>query len=48
MITIDEHRVCYDGNLEPHVHFFCKKCEKVYDFMEEQVPPSATRVCPRA
>lgn len=38
MITIDEHRVCYDGNLEPHVHFFCKKCEKVYDFMEEQVP----------
>ena len=27
MITIDEHRVCYDGNLEPHVHFFCKKCE---------------------
>ena len=38
MITIDEHRVCYDGNLDPHVHFFCKKCEKVYDFMEEQVP----------
>ena len=21
MITIDEHRVCYDGCVEPHVHF---------------------------
>ena len=26
MITIDEHHVCYDGNIEPHVHFYCKKC----------------------
>ena len=31
MITIDEHRVCYDGNTTPHVHFYCKKCGKVLD-----------------
>ena len=23
MITIDDHRVCYDGVTEPHAHFFC-------------------------
>lgn len=28
MITIDDHRVCYDGITEPHAHFFCKRCEK--------------------
>ena len=30
MITIDEHRVCYDGNIEPHVHFYCKNCGKYH------------------
>lgn len=34
MITIDEHRVCYDGNTTPHAHFFCRKCEKIYDLMD--------------
>lgn len=38
MITIDDHRVCYDGNTAPHIHFFCKECGKVYDLMEEPVP----------
>ena len=38
MITIDDHRVCYDGNTEPHVHFFCKQCCKVYDLMDEPMP----------
>ena len=38
MITIDDHRVCYDGNTEPHVHFFCKHCCKVYDLMDEPMP----------
>ncbi|MDY6318289.1 MAG: transcriptional repressor [Prevotella sp.] len=38
MITIDEHRVCYDGDLHPHVHFFCYHCEKVYDLMDEEAP----------
>lgn len=27
MITIDEHRVCYDGNTGPHVHFYCKSAD---------------------
>ncbi len=39
MITIDEHRVCYDGDIRPHVHFFCRHCGKVYDFFDEDVPP---------
>lgn len=38
MLTIDDHRVCYDGNTESHVHFFCKKCGKVLDLMEEPAP----------
>lgn len=38
MITIDEHRVCYDGNTDSHVHFFCKKCGKVIDLMDEKAP----------
>lgn len=38
MITIDEHRVCYDGDLHPHVHFFCKCCGKVYDLMDVKAP----------
>ena len=38
MITIDEHRVCYDGNVESHVHFYCKKCSKIIDLFGEQAP----------
>lgn len=38
MVTIDDHRVCYDGNTEPHVHFFCKQCGKVIDFFDEKAP----------
>lgn len=38
MITIDDHRVCYDGNTTPHVHFFCKECGRVVDFFDEQAP----------
>lgn len=38
MITIDEHRVCYDGNTTSHVHFYCKKCGKVIDLMNEKAP----------
>ena len=38
MITIDDHRVCYDGVTEPHAHFFCKKCEKVYDLEPMAMP----------
>jgi Fur family peroxide stress response transcriptional regulator len=28
MITIDDHRVCYDGNTSPHVHFFLQAVRK--------------------
>ena len=36
MITIDEHRVCYDGNVNAHAHFYCKKCKRVFDvFMDD-------------
>ena len=38
MITIDDHRVCYDGNTMPHVHFFCKECGKVIDLFDEEAP----------
>ena len=35
MLTLDEHRVCYDGNTTPHVHFMCKHCGRIIDLMEE-------------
>lgn len=38
MITIDDHHVCYDGNISPHVHFYCKRCGRVFDFFGEQAP----------
>ena len=38
MITIDEHRVCYDGNINSHVHFYCRNCGKVIDFFGEPAP----------
>lgn len=28
MITIDDHHVCYDGDIHPHVHFFCRTAER--------------------
>lgn len=43
MITIDDHRVCYDGNVKPHAHFFCKKCGKVYDLHEQAHPKLETK-----
>ena len=36
MITIDEHRVCYDGDTSPHAHFYCKECGRVFDFYDVQ------------
>ena len=38
MITIDDHRVCYDGNINNHMHFYCKKCGRVIDLMHEKAP----------
>ena len=38
MITIDDHRICYDGETQPHAHFFCRQCGKVYDLYTEHVP----------
>lgn len=41
MLTIDEHNVCYDGDISLHAHFLCKHCNKIFDFpapmQDEQV-----------
>jgi len=31
MLTIDENKVCFDGDITPHTHFFCTKCGRIYD-----------------
>jgi Fe2+ or Zn2+ uptake regulation protein len=31
MLTIDETRLCFDGDTSPHTHFFCKKCGRIFD-----------------
>lgn len=38
MITIDDHRVCYDGVIVPHAHFYCKQCGKISDMEHMAVP----------
>lgn len=30
-LSINEKQVCYDGHTQPHGHFLCSKCGKVYD-----------------
>lgn len=35
-LTIDEHNACYDGHLEPHAHFLCKRCGRVFDLPLKQ------------
>ena len=35
MITIDDHRVCYDGNIGKHAHFYCKCCHRIIDLFDE-------------
>lgn len=30
-LTIDERNTCYDADISPHAHFFCKSCGKIYD-----------------
>lgn len=31
MLTIDERNACFDADLTPHPHFFCRVCGRVYD-----------------
>jgi len=31
MLTIDENRVCFDGDTSPHTHFLCKRCGRIFD-----------------
>lgn len=38
LLTVDERNSCYDGCTDPHAHFFCTKCCKIYDLpLEESV-----------
>lgn len=38
ILTIDDHHVCYDGDIRPHVHFICKECGRVIDLFDEEAP----------
>lgn len=42
MLTINEHKTCFDADVTPHAHFLCKRCQKVYDMefipFKEDVP----------
>lgn len=31
MLTIDDHRVCYDGDTRAHSHFLCRQCGRIID-----------------
>ena len=38
MISIDDHHICYDGNIEPHAHYYCNRCGKIIDLYDVPVP----------
>lgn len=38
-IRIDFDRSCFEARVEPHHHFFCRKCAQIYDI---DIPPCST------
>ena len=40
MITIDDHHVSYDGKIQPHAHFVCRRCGTIKDFQDIPEIPS--------
>lgn len=43
MITIDEHHVCYDGDVTKHAHFYCKTCNRIIDVFDKVSFPPVPR-----
>ena len=43
-LTIEDNEVRYDANIEPHAHFKCTKCGKVYDIPFEYPSLSLEKV----
>ncbi len=37
-LTINEKRVCFDGQTHLHGHFLCTRCETIYDIPQEMTP----------
>lgn len=35
-LTIDERNACFDACLQPHAHFLCKRCGRVFDLPLKQ------------
>lgn len=43
-ITIDDHHVCYDGEIRPHAHFVCRNCGRLKDIWDKEIiPPKAIK-----
>ncbi len=38
MLTIDERKVCFDGQMHPHAHFQCRRCGRLYDMPLPDLP----------
>ena len=51
MLTIDGRQACFDGDVRPHAHFFCKRCGRIFDLpLPEDMgagrfPPGPERCC---
>lgn len=47
MLTIDERKVCFDGQMHPHAHFLCRRCNALYDMpLPENVEPEPKLTVP--
>ena len=45
MLGIDEHNARFDGNVEPHAHFMCVSCGRIFDIDEAMLPGLRGVVC---
>ncbi len=39
-LNIDDKQVHADGDTSHHIHFFCTRCDKIYDIHTDEVPGS--------
>ena len=44
-LTIEENKLRYDANVEPHAHFKCNECGKVYDVPFDYSNWNKDKVC---
>ena len=43
VISVDDHHICYDGDMSPHTHFYCNQCGRIHDLQLTTTPQADQR-----